>query len=75
MVNHWCDHHQGEGEVAVPEREVHAITSCKEHEVEVNRPALYPEELWCLLSPEDKIKVVAEFPRFSEPGGVRVVMI
>jgi hypothetical protein len=63
MANHWCDHHQGEGEVAV----VHAITSCKEQEVEVNRPALYPEELWCLLSPEDKVKVVAEFPRLSKP--------
>jgi hypothetical protein len=75
MVNHWCDHHQGEGEVAVPERVVHAITSCKEQEVEVNRPALYPEELWCLLSPEDKVKVVAEFLGFLNLCCVRVVMI
>jgi hypothetical protein len=53
----------GEEESAVPER----VSSRKEQEVEVSRPALYPEELWSLVSPEDKVKVVAEFPRFPEP--------
>jgi hypothetical protein len=45
----------GEEEGTVPERVVHAFTSRKEQEVQVSRPALYPEELWSLVSPEDKV--------------------
>jgi hypothetical protein len=52
---------------AVSEKIVNAGVSEKGQIREVERPPQYPEELWDLVSPEDKRKVAAEFLRFPEP--------
>jgi hypothetical protein len=52
---------------AVPELKVHSITHTPPVGPGVEeRPDEYPEELWDLVSPEDKVKVASEFLRFPD---------